>query len=48
LYWKELSTFGVSKDARKKFEYDHKDASGFLKLYGLPLEVESFLIGKKK
>jgi argininosuccinate synthase len=47
LYSKELSTFGVSKDVRKRFEYDHKDASGFLKLYGLSLEVESFLRKQK-
>jgi argininosuccinate synthase len=43
LYWQKLSSFGASKE----FEYDHKDAKGFIKLYGLPLEVEALLRKKK-
>ena len=36
LYSKDLATFDRSN-------YDHKDATGFLKLFGLPLEIESIL-----
>ncbi len=39
LYWDKLSTFGYSGEA----VYDHKDSEGFIKLFGLPHTVESFL-----
>jgi argininosuccinate synthase len=39
LYWEKLSTFGYSGEQI----YDHKDSEGFIKLFGLPHTVESFL-----
>lgn len=39
LYWEKLSTFGHSGEEI----YDHKDSEGFIKLFGLPHTVESFL-----
>lgn len=39
LYWEKLSTFGYSGET----VYDHKDSEGFIKLFGLPHTVESFL-----
>ena len=39
LYWKKLSTFGHSGEDI----YNHKDSEGFIKLFGLPHTVESFL-----
>ena len=42
LYWEKLSTFGYSGEQ----VYDHKDSEGFIKLFGLPHTVESFLRSK--
>jgi argininosuccinate synthase len=39
LYWEKLSTFGYSGQAI----YDPKDSEGFIKLFGLPHTVESYL-----
>lgn len=39
LYWEKLSTFGYSG----KEIYSHKDAEGFIRLFGLPYWVESIL-----
>ena len=44
LYWEQLSTFGYSGEAI----YDHKDSEGFIKLFGLPHTVESYLRNFKK
>ena len=44
LYWEKLSTFGYSGEQ----VYDHKDSEGFIKLFGLPHTVESYLRKHKK
>jgi argininosuccinate synthase len=42
LYSEDLASFGASS-------YDHSDATGFIKLYGLPVEVGAIARkGKKK
>ena len=39
LYWEKLATFGYSGEQI----YDHKDAEGFIKLFGLPHTVQAAL-----
>jgi argininosuccinate synthase len=41
LYSQDLASFGASS-------YDHGDATGFIKLYGLPVEMAALARKKKK
>ncbi len=41
LYSEEIATFGRS-------DYDQKDATGFIRLYGLPIQVQAMVDGKTK
>ncbi len=43
LYNEEIASFGDSKEL-----YSHKDAEGFINLYGLPLKVRAMMIEKNK
>ena len=40
LYSEEIATFGES-------DYNHKDAEGFINLFGLPIKVQALADGKK-
>ncbi len=40
LYSEEIATFGES-------DYNQKDAEGFINLYGLPIQVQAIVDGKK-
>lgn len=42
LYWKELATFG-KEGAKRGVVYNQKLAEGFIKLFGLPIEVQAVL-----
>ena len=42
LYSEEISTFGYST------AYDHKDAGGFINLFGLPLKVRALMLKNKE
>ena len=41
LYNEDIASFGDSKEL-----YSHKDAEGFINLYGLPLKVRAMMIEK--
>ena len=41
LYSKEIATFGES-------DYDHKDAGGFINIYGLSTKIQAKLQNKNK
>ena len=43
LYNEDIASFGDSKEL-----YSHKDAEGFINLYGLPLKVRAMMIEKNK
>ncbi len=43
LYNEEIASFGDSKEL-----YSHKDAEGFINLFGLPLKVRAMMIDKNK
>lgn len=42
LYDKDISSFGFSE------LYNHKDAEGFIKLFGLPVKIKSMMANKQK